>query len=338
MGLKKYIGFSLLYIVLLGLFVYSFEGGKYTVNILDIPITLPIAIWIVLPVFILALMTIFHLMFYGTKNMLTLRKIKKDSQKFTQRAKEALLGKEVDTDYKSEVFKLPGAILPLLNSDPNKAKKHRVHNDDIQDIIDIKEQLKRGEVVDLSEYNLKKNNPYMLQNYRNRLKKDPDFAISILTKCDDELTCDLAFENFLGFGSFEDIKRFQKKPSKKVLYALIDRLDSKEHPINISNDELISYMKDIDKVEPFDSNELIDIMKRLRSKLTPDRVVILSSMIANDFPHRGGEAYLYTMFDLQKIDDAREFLENASDDEYPKFRYLLFLKDQGKNFDIDLFV
>ncbi len=338
MGIKKYIGLSIIYTILLGLFVYSFEGGKYTLHILDVPITLPIAVWIVIPVFLLILATIAHLLFYGTKNMIALRRIKKDSQKFTQTAKEALLGKEVDSEYKSEVFKLPGAILPLLNADPKKARKYRIHNDDIQDILDIKEHLENGEVVDLSPYNLKPNNPYMLQNYRNRLKNDPAFAMSVLSKCDDELTCKLAFENFLGFGSFEEIKKFQKKPSKKILYALIDRIGAKEHPLNLLNNEIIEYMKDVDEVEPFDSNELVDIMKKLRVKLTPDRVIMMANSIANEFPHRGGEAYLYTMFDLQKIDDAREFLDNASEDEYPKFRYLLFLKDQGRNFDIDLFV
>jgi len=338
MGIKKYIGFSLLFIVLLGLFIYSFEGGKYTLNVLDIPITLPIAVWIVIPVIMLALATIFHLAFYGTKNAITLRRIKKDSERFSMQAKQAMLGKEVETNYKSEVFKLPGAILPLLNSDPNKAKKHRVHNDEIQDIIDLKEQIERGEVVDLSPYNLSPSNPYMLKNYRNKLNEDPDFARSVLSKCDDEVTCALAFEKFLSFGSYDDIIKFEKEPSKKTLFKLLDRIRAKENPLDLTNNQVVDYMQKVDKVDPWLSDELVKVMKILRKKLSPDRLVLLANKFSHEFPYRGGEAYLYVMFDLQKIEDAREFLSNAGEDEYPKFKYLLFLKDQGRNFDTELFV
>ncbi|RUM67177.1 MAG: hypothetical protein DSZ06_01855 [Sulfurospirillum sp.] len=338
MGIKKYIGFSLLFIILTGLFVYSFEGSKYTLNILDIPITLPVAVWIVIPLFLLAIATILHLMFYGTKNAIALRRIKKDSQKFAQEAKEAMLGKDVDANYKSEVFKLPGAILPLLNSDPNKAKKHRIHNDEIQDIIDLKEQIDRGEVVDLSPYNLSPSNPYMLKNYRNRLDKDPEFAKNVLGKCDDEETCKLAFEKFVTFGSYDDIVKFEKTPSKKTLFTMLERIGTNNNPLELTNSQIIDYMKKVDDIDPWVSDEIIKVMKIVKTKLSPDQLVLLANKLAHDFPYRGGEAYLYTMFDLQKISDAREFLDNAAEDEYPKFRYLLFLKDQGRNFDTELFV
>jgi hypothetical protein len=338
MGLKKYVGFSILFTVLLGLFVYSFEGGRYTIDVLDVPITLPIALWIVLPVILLALATVAHLMFYGTKNMVTLRRIKKDSQKFTQTAKEALLGKELNSDYKSEVFKLPGAILPLLNADPKKAKRYRIHNDEIQDILDIKEQLENGEVVDLSAYNLNDSNPYMLQNAVNKLENDPDYALTILNRCDDEYVCNKAFDKFVTFGSFGDIRRYEKISSKKTLEQIISRIGASENSLELSNNEIVDYMKEVDKEDAYISEEIVAIMKKLRSKLTPDRLILLADKIAHEFPHRGAEAYLYTMFELQRVDEAREFLDNANEDEYPKFRYLLFLKEQGRNFDTELFV
>ncbi len=100
MGIKKYIGFGLLFILLLGVFVYSFEGGKYTLSLVDVPIRLPIAVWVILPVIMLFLMSVLHLFFYGTKNMVVLRRVKKDGEKFTEAAKQALLGKEINTEYK----------------------------------------------------------------------------------------------------------------------------------------------------------------------------------------------------------------------------------------------
>lgn len=59
MGLKKYIGFSLLLIIVVGLYVYSVESGDYTVRILDYSLMLPIVAWVLLPIALL-----FVLQFY----------------------------------------------------------------------------------------------------------------------------------------------------------------------------------------------------------------------------------------------------------------------------------
>ncbi len=63
MGLKKYIGFSLLLIIVVGLYVYSVESGDYTVTILNYSLMLPIVAWILLPIAILFVFTILHLIF-----------------------------------------------------------------------------------------------------------------------------------------------------------------------------------------------------------------------------------------------------------------------------------
>jgi hypothetical protein len=341
MGVKRYIGFSLLFIILLGLFVYSLTGEKFTLDIANITITLPVAIWAVIPALLLSVATVLHLLFYGSKNALKLRKIKKDSANFTEAAKEALLGKEITKEYKSEFFKLPGAILPLLNADPLKARKYRVYDDDIQDIIDIKEAIERGEVVDLSKYNLKPNNPYVVKNELNRIKDDPKVATKILDHCDeieDKSVCEKAFNEFIKVASLSEIRKYESRPSREVFDILIDRIGSKKNPIELSDEEIIDYLKDIDEVDRLDSDYLLSVMKRLKRKIDPDRLVRLASKFTHDFPHRSGEAYLYVMFELQRVDDAREYLANSGEDEYKKFQYMLYLKDQGRNFDPEIFV
>ncbi len=334
MGLKKYIGFGLFFIILLGVYVYSFEGGKYTLNIVDVPITLPVAIWVILPVILLFLATIAHLIFYGTTNTIRFRRVKKDGEKFTQAAKEALLGKEIKADYKSDFFKLPGAILPLLNSDPYKAKKYRIYNDDVQDILEAKERLENGEVVDLTKYDLKPSNPYMLQNALNQMAQDKTYASTILKRCDDKATCKKAFLTFATYAPMSELVKYEVEPSREVFDIMINRMNAKEDALELGDDEIIAYIKHLD----YTSEDFIALMKKLRAKLVPDRLLNLAGKLAHEFPNTAGEAYLYVLFELQMIDDAREFLANASEDEYQKFRYILFLKDQGRNFDTELFV
>ncbi len=334
MGLKKYIGFSLFFIVLLGVYVYSFEGGKYTLHVVDVPITLPIAIWIVLPVILLFLATIAHLLFYGTKNALTLRRVRKDGETFTQAAKEALLGKEIKSEYKSEIFKLPGAILPLLNSDPIKAKRYRIYNDDVQDILESKEQLQNGEVVDLSKYALKPNNPNVLQNAINQMEADRTYAATILKRCDDKEVCKQAYRKFATYASMDELEKYKGEPSREVFDIMIDRIGANEDALDMSDDTIIEMVKELD----FGSQDFIVLLKKLRQKMLPDRLVRLAEKMSHVFPDEAGEGYLYVLFELQMIDDAREFLANASEEMYQKYRYLLFLKDQGRNFDTELFV
>ena len=334
MGVKKYIGFGLFFIILLGVFVYSFEGGKYTLTLVGVPISLPIAIWIVLPVVLLFLATVLHLIFYGTKNMIALRRVKKDGEKFTAAAKQALLGKEIATDYKSDIFKLPGAILPLLNSDPYKAKKYRIYNDDVQDILETKERLENGEVVDLSKYNLKDANPNVVKNALNRLAEDETYASTILKKCDDKELCQQAYVKFAQYASLSDLQRYEIEPSRKVFDIMINRIGAKENPLELSDKEIITLVRELN----FDSAEIVALLKTLRSKMTPDRLVHLAEKLSHEFPEKAGEGYLYVVFELQMIDDAREFLVNAPEESYQKFRYLLFLKEQGRNFDTELFV
>ncbi len=334
MGLKRYIIFGALFLIAMGVAVYSFTGAYYAMPISGITIKLPVAVWVMIPALLLYIVTILHMMFYGTVNFARFRAIKKDSEKFVENAKKALLGKQLSADgYKSEAFKLPGAILPLLNIDPKRSAHHRVYDDGIQDILEAKQRIKEGEVVDLSKFNLLPDNALVLQNAENALAKDRTYAKTILQKCDDKRLCQKAHLALAEYASLDEIKKYQVEPTRELFYTLIDRIDAKENPIELSDEDIIEMIRELD----FTKEDFIALAKKLKTKLNPDRLILLFEKIAHAFPHEGGDGYLYVLFDLQMVDTAREYLENSSEEEYPVFKYLLFLKDSGKNFDTDLF-
>ena len=80
MGLKKYIGFSLLLILVVGLYVYSVESGDYTVTVLEYSLMLPTVAWVLIPIVLLFVFTVLHLMFYGSVNYCKNRALKKMRQ------------------------------------------------------------------------------------------------------------------------------------------------------------------------------------------------------------------------------------------------------------------
>ncbi|HHD77200.1 MAG TPA: hypothetical protein ENK93_04210 [Campylobacteraceae bacterium] len=334
MGLKRYVIFGGLLLLAMGVAIYAYTGASYALPIAGITVKLPVAVWMVLPALILYIVTIVHLMFHGTLNYTRMRAIKKDSEAFVENAKRALLGKQLRGDgYRSEAFKLPGAILPLLNIDPKRSAHHRVYDDGIQDILEAKQRIREGEVIDLSKFGLLSDNALVLQNAENALKRDPTYAKTILQKCDDKALCQKAHLALAGYASLDEIKKYKVEPTRELFFRLIDRIGAKENPIELSNDDIIEMIHQLD----FTKQDFILLAKKLKNKLNPDRVIMLFEKLAHEFPHEAGDGYLYLLFELQMVDTAREFLENSSEEEYPVFKYLLFLKDSGKNFDTDLF-
>lgn len=334
MGLKQFIVFGFILLIAMGIGIYTFSGEMYALPLAGITIKLPMAVWMIIPALILYVLTIIHMMYYGTVSYTRMRRIKKDSERFLENAKFALLGKIVGTEYKSDLFKLPGAVLPLLNIDPKRYADHRVYDDGIQDILSVKRKVSEGEVVDLSQFSLRDDNALVLKNAENRLSNDPTYATTILRKCDDKTLCQKALLSLSSYASMDEIKRYDVEPTREFFDALVERINAKENTIEMSDDQLIAYIQKLD----FNEKDFIDLAKKLKGKMNPDRLMMLFEKLAHEFPHEAGEGYLYVLFELQMMDNAREFLESSSEDEYAKFKYMLFLRDHGKNFDTELFI
>ena len=334
MGLKSYIVFGLILIIGISSYIYvMITPVEYDLELLGIHINLPIAVWFAIPPLILYIATIIHMIFYGTLGFFRLKKIRNDAEKFLENEKRALLGKKIDdNNYKSEIFKLPGKILPLLNIDPKRYSGYRVFDDDIADIMEIKQKVYNGEVVDLSKFNLLPDNAIMIKNAENMLNQDKKYATTILKNCPDETLCKKATKVLTEYATLNELEKLHIKMDREILDILVSRIG--KDGFSIPNSKLIEYAKELN----FNKDDLLKLSKDLKDKLTPDERVQLADELLTAFPDTAGEAYLYTMFDLQLMDKAREYLDNSSKKEYTKFKHLLFLKDSGKNFDINLFV
>jgi len=333
MGFKKYLVFGLVLIVVVGLYVYSLIDGYYTLHALDIPIKLPVAVWVILPAVLLYLATVIHLMFYGTLGFFRFRKIKKDAIRFLENQKRALLGKKIENnDYKSEIFKLPGKVLPLLNIDPKRYSDYRVFDDDVADIMEAKQKVYAGEVVDLSRYDLLPDNALVVKNYENMLKNDKSYCATILKKCSDDKLCKKASIAMAEFSPISELEKYDVKITKEILDKLIDRIGS--DGFELPNEKIFDIVSELG----YGRDDMVELSKKLKDKLSPDERVRFANELVSKYPEIAGEAYLYTMFDLQLIDKARDYLDNSGKDEYVKYKHLLFLKDSGKNFDINMFI
>lgn len=333
MGIRRYIGFSLLVIIIIGVATYTFEGGSYNFNKYGINLTLPIAVWVILPALLVALLSVLHLSFLYFNRKVFFRSLNKDYATFIKDTKLTFLGEKGNGVYKTDWFKMPGQILKLLDLKQN-APIENLHDDELQDLAKVVKDVREGAVKDLRAFRLSVENPLILKNDLNILDHDHQKAMEFLKSCPslDSKLCKKAYDLVMDKASYADIKKLEFTLSKENIFKVFNRFANDEDALNLENEEVEELLRKI----KFQKNDFIEIAKILKSKLEPDKLLDIFDKLHNENYEASG-GYLFVLFELQMIDKAREFLINTDEKEFRKFKTLLFLRDNGKFADFDLF-
>lgn len=334
MGIKRYILVTLIYMLAIGLYVYSFNGESYTLELFGLSLSFPIALWVLLPVFFLAIGSIGHLVFYNFKDFLYKRALKKDNELFQESAKNRILGEDVTTSYKTDGFKFAGKVLQSMRFDATLPTSFI--EEEVAKACAVAVSVTNGNYEDLKKYRLSKTNPLVIQNSINRLKIEPRFALEVLKNCKElnsEL-CKKAYEALLDFASFNEIKRYDFPTDKdaftRMMKRYLDADDSFEMDIKSIEDMLEQFKAD--------RADYLELAREMKMKLTPDALIALFEKLYNSKGTVAADAYLYVLYDLQMIDKIRELLLNSDSEEFVKFKTIMFLRDHGKSIDIEKFL
>ncbi|MDD3463105.1 MAG: fatty-acid--CoA ligase [Sulfurospirillaceae bacterium] len=335
MGIKRYILLTVIYVLGIGLYVYSFNGDNYTLELIGFSLTLPVAVWVVLPVAVLVAGTIPHLMFYNFKDFLYKRSLKKDFDTFKIATKNQILGEDINSSYKSEFFKLAGQILKLMKYS-KIPKDGELEDVELQKICQMVDLIRDGKYEDIKKYKLSSENEIKIQNSINRLKDEPKYALEILKNCKDfnnEL-CEKAYDALLDFASFNEVKKYNFTPNKRTFRRMMERyLDEKDNfEMDIASIE--------NMLEQFnaDREDYLELAREIKIKLSPDALIALFEKLYNAKGSVAADAYLYVLYDLQMIDKIKDILDNSDPDEFVRFKTVVFLRDHGKSIDIDKFL
>jgi len=334
MGIKRYFLVTLIYMLAIGLYVYSFNGGSTTLELFSFSMTLPVAFWIVLPILFLVIASIGHLVFYNFKDFLYKRALKKDIELFKEATKNRILGEDVTTSYKTDGFKFAGKALQCMRFDPSIPTTFL--EEDVVKVCSVAVSVANGNYEDLKKYRLAKANPCVIQNSINRLKVEPRFALEVLKNCkelESEL-CRQAYVALIDFASFNEIKRYDFPPEKRTFRRMMERyLDADD-----SFDMDIKSIEDMLEHFNADRTDYLELAHEIKIKLTPDALIALFEKLYNSKGSVAADAYLYVLYDLQMIDKIRELLLNSDPEDFVKFKTIMFLRDHGKSIDIDKFL
>ena len=335
MGIKRYILLALVYMIAVGLYVYSFNAESYTLEALGTSLHLPVALWMVVPVLLLCMASIAHLVFYNLKDFLHQRALKKDFETFKEVSKQKILGEKGKVGvFRAEGFKALGDMLSVMQCDPSLDVE--LQDEELAKAYALARSIYAGNYEDLKKYKLSKENPLVLRNSINRLHVEPKYAYEVLKNCKDKSSelCVKAYDALLNIASFNEIKRYDITPDKRTFRRMMERyLDA--------DDSFEMDIKSIeDMLEQFNADraDYLELAREIKVKLTPDALIALFEKLYNTKGYVAADAYLYVLYDLQMIDKIRDILDNADSDEFVKFKTVLFLRDHGKSIDIDKFL
>ena len=334
MRLGLYIIASIMLMVIVGSFIYMINPANYTINEFGIPLSIPVAVWVVLPMVLLMLASLVHMMFYGTKNFFKFKKWEKETNTLDDALYWSLLHEPKAHKFNVPLLKKTASLLSVSSVTVDGAV------DDISDklrtALTVVTEINRGEYVDLKAKKLdkvlSKTNPFVLKNFKNRLKKEESFAEEVLQSKEayNEEIFNKALRIFSLKTTFPKALKYVKIYTKENFFTLLTRILNEDN-LGLTKDILDTFIVELE------SNLLcadyLQIATLMMHELSPDENLKLWREYADKYSD-AQIAYLYLLFDYEMIDKAGEYLDEHDENDFKRFRALFDLKKEHKKYKI----
>ncbi len=318
---------SLALIGLIAGFAYTVNPDNFVYEIAGINLNFPVALWIAVPMLILLVMTIFHMMYHGTKGYFARRKWIRDANELQDALYWSVLKEPKVHHFSIPEMKRGAALLSVSSLDVSDSVEGL--SDKLGKTINWVKKIKDGEYIDLKEKKIAKflsrDNPVVVQNTLNRLKDNTEFAESILlskSEYTDEVI-EKALNMLVGKESFFKLRKFANMLNGSYLTKMLDRADTEED-IGLTADNVEFFAHNI----VLKCSEYMRLARSTIKKLTPDENLTLFKKMAAE-TESAQNAYLYLLFQYEMLDEAKAYLEESEEDDFKSFRALYTLK-KGK--------
>ena len=332
MGFKKYFIFSVILIVAIYGFAYSLELGEYNVTLFDYSLTLPVSVWMILPISLLALATFVHILWYGILSYFKQRAIIKDYEDMLKMIKSNLLEKEDTHKFRTEQFKNLASIFSQLKLDV-KDNRFLSIDDELNKIVGNIQDIKEGKYVTDKSFKVLETTNLANLNMLNKINEQIDFAVDVLKKPENFSSniVKQSFENVLKDKSMTTIKKLYKnvKLDKEMAKKLFEK-DAANNEFGFTAEEILRIVRDLE----YKKDDYLALAKNYETILKPDQIIALFEKLSNELED-AIPAYLHVLFEYEMIDKARDILVNTKDVEFTAFKALLDLKEAGKHYNLE---
>ena len=330
MKTRKFLVYCIIYIAVVAGLTYSLNSSDFTFELLGQAITLPVAVWVALPVALLALLAILHIAYHGYAFYRYKKWIKKDSQLYKDLAKETLLGFDSNKEFKTDAYKIASQVTRSI-SPWNEFKEMGVDDAELNNIMQTIKSIKNKEIVDLKKFRLAKDSKINILNELNKIEQLPTYYLDLLKNHDlNDTLKKAAVAKLIKTANFSDIKRANLDLTSEEIMSIITRFVNDE--IDLSSDEIFDLLNNVKVTKAqYDKAAIM-----LKNKLKPDAFIGIFEKLKSIHAD-ADEAYVYALFELQMLDKVREAIEGSDPDEFKEIKVLLFLRDNGKMVPSSLF-
>jgi len=333
MKLGLYIFATLVLMGLIGAFTYSINPDYYALELMGINFNFPVAIWIVMPMFILFIFTLGHMFFYGLRNYFVLKKWQKDTHTLEDALYWSLVNEPKEQKY--GISDIGNSALLLSKASINVSDNIEGLTPRLARVVNIIQKIKNGEYVDLKEEKMAKvfnaGNPILIQNRLNCLDTDDNFVEGVMksTSQYSDVVQSEALEMFASKKNFTQARKYAKVFDMKSFFVMLERVNSKDD-LELTSEVLEDFVKALD----FKCEDFVKIAEVTKKYFKPEENLLLfrTFQLEND---KAQNAFLYLLFEYELTDQIGAYLDEQEPDHFMKFRALYELKKQNAKYKLE---
>ncbi len=333
MRLGLYIFAALTLMGIVGALVHVVNPNNFMIEVMGVNLNFPVAVWVILPMLLLLIFTIFHMLYYGVKSYFKTKKWESDAETLEDALYWSLLNEPKEQKYMVDNIKRSAVLLGKSNLTLIDGVEGL--SDRLSKIVNILNKIKNGEYVDLKENKLSKvfseGNPHLVQNRLNRLESDPDFVEEVMKSSDkfSELVRKEALRIFASRETFFKARKYAKVFDVENFMVMLERA-AEDEEVGITPEILQDFIEAL-KLKCADFVRIARITKKIFS---PEQNLALFKKYQKENP-KAQNAYLYLLFEYELLDQIEAYFDEHEEGEFVKFRALFELKKQDKRFKLE---
>ena len=337
MYIKRYSIAALLLIFAIGWFVYGFVSRESLhISVLGIMLpALPAAVWVALAMLLLYAATVVHMLFYSVVGTIRLRKYEKDYAYLLDAFADAFLQKEERRHiFRTDRYALMGKLIDGSKIVPTDAVEE-IDHPKLAAVVETIRKIRNGESVDLKRFNLPSSNPLVRSNQKNLLSEGKLEAGAVLAKPEryDASLQAMAFEQLCVYAPLHQLEKYREFMTFPALLSVVRRINAEENTLSVPTSTVVDF---VSKIEGLNSLDYLYIAMSMGEHMLPEQRISVFEMLS-DADEKALDGYLFTLFDLEMVEKAREVLQMTSENEYVLFKAYADLKNCNKHYDVKRF-
>lgn len=333
MRLALYIFATFALMAIVAAFTYTVNPDHYTIELMGINFSFPVAVWIVLPMLLLLIFTLVHMFFYGLKNYFILKKWQKDANTLEDALYWSLVNEPKEQKYGIDAVGNSASLLgkaSLNITDNMEGLTPRLTR-----VVNIIQKIKNGDYIDLKEEKMTKvfnvGNPILTQNRLNRLESDDKFVADVLKSTSEftEIVKAEALETFARKENFAKAQKYAKVFDIKSFFTMLERV-TEEDNLELTPEILTDFVKALD----LSCQDFIKIVSVTKKYFNPEENLTLFRSYQIENP-KAQNAYLYLLFEYELLEQVAIYLNEQEENEFIKFRAFYHLKQENTKYKLE---